>query len=103
MGKLTITDLDILIDALGAWEKMATSPVGLMESIIKTIIPFEIQDTEEFRSAREEQMEATAAEARAQVETATLLKAKLIEMKNEFLAANLTGEVDDDDGTRTGN
>ena len=99
MGKLTITDLDILIDALGAWERTLTGPIGLLDTIVAAIVPPEIQESEEFQAQHAIQIQA---EARAQVETATLLKAKLIEMKNEFLAKNLTGEVDDD-GTRTGN
>lgn len=89
MDKLTSKEIDTLIDALEAWEKKEILN-GLMGAILipKDAPPEVRAELEQKEKERESQMDR---EERLRKETALLLKAKLVMMKQEM--ATSTAEI----------
>jgi len=93
MRKLTIQEIDTLIEALEAWE-VGDRGGNLMSRLITHMIS---QDNEELGNKLnkvDEKKEKEEEEAKYnRKEVATLLKAKLIEMKRELVFAGLREDL----------
>lgn len=81
---LAIGDLEILIEALDAWEEKDISAGLLMASVGAMLA----KDKKEAHQRVEDSMQKAQNARKQKSEIATCLKAKLILMKNELLSEN---------------
>jgi len=88
MEELTISDIDILMKGVSAWEADTNGQMGDLFKAI--LIPKEQQESEEYKMREEEEKLKRTQDLAGRQEAAVLLKAKLIGLKNKLVAANLT-------------
>ncbi len=87
MEELTISDCEILTEALSSWETNTGGLVG--ELMIGMLATKEMREKPEFLSMEEERKAKDANTKRTRAEASILLKAKLIAMKNQIIAASV--------------
>jgi hypothetical protein len=85
MNKLTHEDIGILIEALDAWVQRKQSGELVGELLEGLLAPKEAG--QELKAKREERRREAAREKQLDADTATLLKAKLIKLRQEEFAA----------------
>lgn len=80
--ELTIEELDILIEAMDAWESRDSSS-ELMKSLMTAMIVKDEEQRAKMLQEQEEEQEQAALEKRKEKEISILIKAKLIGMKDK--------------------
>ena len=87
MDKLTLSDIDILIEALSAWESNTKELLGDM--VMNLMIGKEGRDRPEFKLAEESRKAKSEVEKTTRIEAPIMLKAKLINMKTQAFTDTL--------------
>jgi hypothetical protein len=87
--QLTTQDINLMLEALEAWEKEAMS-AGLLGGILGVIVA---KDEEDATSRADARMAEASQEARRRSRSAVLLKAKLITMQDEMAPDQLFSKV----------
>ena len=82
---LTIEELDILIEAMSAWEHR-DSGGDLMKSLLTTMIAKDDEQRERMLQDQEEERNQKELEKQKEKETSILIKTKLIHMKDTATA-----------------
>ena len=85
--ELKIEELDILIDAMTAWESR-DSFGQLMGGLMGAMLAKDDEQREERHAQFEKTMEEKADQQRREKETSIIIKAKLIQMKDKLIAKN---------------
>lgn len=84
MDQLTEKELEILVDAVKAWKNEGMNK-AFSKSLITMMMPKNPDDKEGTLNASTDIMDTASAEASLREETAILLQAKLIRMKNMLI------------------
>lgn len=84
--ELTSKEINIIIEALEAWENKDTGLGFAMDLMSLIVLPKETRESPEFQKTEEERTAKQELEKRERKETSLLLKAKLVGMKQEQLS-----------------
>lgn len=87
MEDLTLTDLDILIESLTAWEADASALVG--DLIVNMVASKEMRETDEFKQQAAVREHDSSVKKATRAEASIMLKAKLITIKNQLIAESI--------------
>ncbi len=88
MKKLTREELNVLIEAIGSWTSRRASG-ELMETVLSSMIAKDKEQLEKFNKERKNKEAGIKEVKERENEQSILLKAKLIEMKNELDNTNM--------------
>jgi len=92
MENLTLTDIDILIEALTTWETKDWGSDVLMDLVGSMIFPKGSKGEAEEKQRQEEMKVKSAIDKKGRQEASILLKAKLIQLKGS-LEVEFLGEL----------
>lgn len=94
MENLNMTDIDILVEALTAWEHKEVAGDMMTSLLTATLIGNDPQLREKCKQEADERKLKGAKALQGRQETSILLKAKLIGIKNVLEADHLVGNPD---------